>query len=344
MPGPHGIHLRRAMHHASHIEALATQRGERVGIAGVLDDLNRQGKAAQVPGDAVRWGLTWNEQDNDSELWWPQGITTTADASHTEDVRGRSLVMTTWYCKNLPGGGQGSRITLVDLDTLRYRHVLVVLPWWTWRGAPSWRPLHIHAGGVVWAGEHVHLAATRRGLFSCRLDDIVRVPPSEASFGYRYVLPVGLRFRGESHSGEERLRYSFLSLDRSANPPQLIAGEYGQGEMSTRLARFSLDTDSLVLNADTHGRCQPASLDDAGVGHMQGAVTVRGRYYISASRGRRTKGRVYAGQLGELTRHDDALPPGPEDITYWPSMDQLWSLSEYPSRRFVFAMDRSRFD
>ena len=36
------------------------------------------------------------------------------------------------------------------------------------------------------------------------------------------------------------------------------------------------------------------------------------------------------------------LPPGPEDISYWPSRDQLWSLSEYPGRRYVYSMDRRR--
>jgi hypothetical protein len=29
---------------------------------------------------------------------------------------------------------------------------------------------------------------------------------------------------------------------------------------------------------------------------------------------------------------------GPEDLSYWPSRDELWSLSEHPHRRWVFAM------
>ena len=37
------------------------------------------------------------------------------------------------------------------------------------------------------------------------------------------------------------------------------------------------------------------------------------------------------------------MPVGVEDITYWPSTDQLWSLSEYPGHRYVFAMDRAYF-
>ena len=34
--------------------------------------------------------------------------------------------------------------------------------------------------------------------------------------------------------------------------------------------------------------------------------------------------------------------PGPEDIVYWPETDLLWSVSEHPGRRWVFAMNRSR--
>jgi hypothetical protein len=77
---------------------------------------------------------------------------------------------------------------------------------------------------------------------------------------------------------------------------------------------------------------------------MQGAVVVDERYYVTVSRGRARRGHLYAGAPGRLQPHRWALPPGAEDITYWPSTDQLWSLSEYPGRRFVFAMDRSRFD
>ena len=38
------------------------------------------------------------------------------------------------------------------------------------------------------------------------------------------------------------------------------------------------------------------------------------------------------------------LPPGPEDIAYWPDTDRLWSQSEHPGARWVFAVDRSRLD
>ena len=64
---------------------------------------------------------------------------------------------------------------------------------------------------------------------------------------------------------------------------------------------------------------------------------------MTASRGRRRLGqdvrRASRAASGSFPR---ALPVGPEDISYWPSTDLLWSLTEYPGRRFVFAMERAR--
>lgn len=339
-----GVHLRRSREQRDPIASLSASAGPAVGLAGVLDDLNRAATPAHVPGRAPAWGFSWNPQDSSSARWWPQGISSTADADPTGRLHGRQVLVTSWYCKDDGGGRQGSRVTFVDLETLRYRHVLIVRAVTDAAGHPRLEPLHIHAGGAVWAGEHLHLAGTRRGIFSCRLADILRVERGPDSFDHRYVLPVRFAYRAQTDEQTEPLRYSFLSLDRSSSPPQLIAGEYGRGDMSTRIARYPLVENTLLPRAETDGRSRPVVLGSVGLGHMQGAAVVDERYYITVSRGRRRLGHLYVGTPGSLRRHRWALPPGPEDIAYWPASDQLWSLSEHPDRRFVFAMDRSRFD
>ncbi|MGC1207523.1 MAG: hypothetical protein WA880_06150, partial [Ornithinimicrobium sp.] len=75
-----GIHLARSQENADEIAALATRTGQRVGVSGVMADLNREATQKDVPGSAADWGFTWNQQDNESDLWWPQGISTSADA------------------------------------------------------------------------------------------------------------------------------------------------------------------------------------------------------------------------------------------------------------------------
>ncbi len=338
------IHLQRSAERGPPIEALSRRLGARVGIPGVLEGLNRQATHADVPGSAAKHGFTWNDQDRESPLWWPQGISTTADASGTEALNGRSLLVTSWYCKGIRGGRQGSRVTFVDLETLRYRHVLIVEAETNLWGRVRLKPLHIHAGGVVWAGDYLHLAGTRKGIFTARVEDIIRLEPSDKTFDYRYVLPVRFAYSAHSATDVEQLRYSFLSLNRSADPPELIVGEYGRDDMSTRIVRYPMHPQSLLLHRGDDGASRPIFMDSGGVGHMQGVTVVDDRYYVTASRGKTKNGDVYVGQPGDFHTRSGVLPPGPEDITYWPSRDQLFSLSEYPGARFVFAMDRNRFD
>jgi hypothetical protein len=338
------IHLRRTDENVEDIETAVQLFGRRVGIAGVLAHLNRQAARTRVPGRAVEWGFRWNDEDHASERWWPQGITTSADASDTEDIDGRRLLMTSWYSKGARGQNRGSRVTVVDIDTLEYRHVLLVTPERTADGGLELRPLLAHAGGLVWCGPYVHVAGTKRGLFTCLVDDIVRVRSTEQTFGYRYVLPVRFGYDADASEGAERMRYSFLSLDRGADPPQLVAGEYGVGEMTRRLVRYPLDPRTQHLAAHEDGTSRPVWLDERGLGHMQGAAVVRDTYYVTASRGRYRLGKLYVGQPGAFRSFPRSMPVGPEDISYWPSTDLLWSLTEYPGRRFVFSMRRAQFD
>lgn len=358
MTGP-GVHLTRTDENAAEIDALAALLGGRVPMSGVLSDLDRRGRRTWAPGRAVHHAFTFDARDRRDPRWWPQGVTTSADAADDGRVGGRRLVVVAWYAKQLPGdaaGNHGVRITLFDLDSRRYRHVLLVVPQVT-DGVLGLAPLRVHAGGIVWFGDHLHVAATAKGFLTCRMDDLLRVPDEAAgdpgacgidgdrvaSYGYRYVLPVRFAYRAEAEEGHERLRYSFLSLDREATPPELLAGEYATGDRTRRLARFPLDPATTLLATDDDGRATPLDLAD-GVGHMQGVAMARGRHHVTVSRGPWGLGSVYSGTPGRLREHRLATPMGPEDLAYWPETDLLWSVTEHPLRRWIFSMRRSWFD
>lgn len=302
------------------VDAPRTSR-ERVGLAGVLETLDRQAVRVPVPGLAVAWGFTWNEHDRDSPRWWPQGITTSAEAGRAD--LGRAIVVTSAYSREIEGVSSGSRVTFTDLESLRYRNVLLV------EDTPDggWSPLHVHAGGLAWYGEEMYVAGTRRGLYVFRIDDLTRV--ADGPFGYEYVLPVHRRFDAGAEHRLEAMRYSFVSLDVTADVPHLVAGEYGKDAMATRLVRWALDGSSPQVEAVP------------GVGHMQGATVVDGTWYVTSSRGQWGLGSMYVGEPGAFVEHRQALPTGPEDISYWPEQDAFWSLSEYPGRRWVFQVPRS---
>ncbi len=367
-----GVHLERTPDDAARIDALAELLGGRAGLLDVADNLKfraRESLLGKFGGRAVERALTWNEYDRRDPVWWPQGITTSADATVTGRWRGRRLAITTWYAKPQDGRKRGSRLSVLDLDTLRYRHVLLVAPGTDDRGRPQFSPLTIHAGGVVWTGEWIHVAATRRGFISFHVDDVLRVPddnrdptrigvqhtagagPRVTSYGHHYVLPARFSHRAFTDEGHEPLRYSFLSLDRSSTPQHLVAGEYGRGKQTTRLTRYHLDPGTGLPVCDESGRSAPVQTTN-GVAQMQGAVTVGGRLYLSVSRGPFLPGSLLTGTSTgtgtgasrSLRQHWFAQPIGPEDLTYSGVDDRIWAVSEHPRRRWVYSMRRSWFE
>ncbi len=360
-----GVHLERGRDRRAHNDALAAATGGRVGLAGVVADLDRTATLAHGLGPAVSWAFAPDREDTASKRWWPQGITSSADGGPAGVPDGRALVVTTAYSKDLGGQHHGARITVVDVSDparLRYRHVLLVVASVDQAGQVSLSPVRAHAGGIVWRGPVVHVAATGKGLHTFRLDDIVAVGEGPdllgpvpggglAAYGHRYVLPLAMTHTARTAEGTERLRYSFLSLSRdrgpdglSAAPTEILAGEYGRGAQSMRFFRYPVDPSTGLFGCDEAGVSRPHLLHDGGVARMQGAVTVDGRTYVSTSAGLRGRGSLWAGEPGSLTRYARTLPPGPEDLCYWPGRDQLLTVTEYPGRRFVLALDRSRFD
>lgn len=361
VPYVQGVHLQRTDENVREIAALAAVLGEPAGLDGLLGDLKYQARRSRLParllGRAVSDAYTWDDYDQRDELWYPQGISTSADASDTEDIAGRRVLVTTWYSTGKDGVKRGSRVTFIDLETLRYRHVLLVSPVFDKEGELQLRPMNIHAGGIVWAGPYLHIAATKRGFVTARVDDIMRVlgdddHPDElgivgqhvASYGHRYVLPVRFTYKAFTDDGHDQLRYSFMSLDRRSDPPALVAGEYNSGTSPTRIARYQLDPATWQLQTGDDGFSRPLEVDEGGVVRMQGVALAGGRYHVTVSHGPWMPGSIHAGTSGRLKEKRFALPMGPEDLAYWPSTDRLWSLTEHPRRRWIVSMKRSAFD
>jgi hypothetical protein len=351
------VHLVRGRDRGPENDALAAATGGRVGLDGVLGDLNRSARVVPAP-QAASYAFAWEEDDDRSRRWWPQGITSSSDASPEEQYDGRHVLVTTSYSKVIRKLGKGARISVVDVsepERVRYRHVLLVTAVLDDEGRVALRPVNAHAGGIVWNGPYLHVAGTAKGIHTFHVDDVMAVTGTDrpellgplpgggiGGFGHRYVLPSRCVHQAATAEGVEPLRYSFLSLTRENGPAELVAGEYGRGRMTTRLLRLDLGPDGLPT-ADPAGTCRPRLLDPGGVERMQGAVSVEGRLYVTTSNGTRGMGTIWVGQPGALRQFPYATPPGPEDICYRPWGDRLWTVTEYPKRRLVLALDRSHF-
>ncbi|UDY22848.1 hypothetical protein [Nocardioides sp. Kera G14] len=310
---------------ASHLESLG---GGRVGVAGVLSDLGQKARRTLAPGLAVRRAFVWDKHDRSDPTWFPQGVAHSWHTGYADNV-----LVVSWYSNK----GEGSRVTFLDLRTGRYRHVLLVDA--TSRG--RMRPVMVHAGGLVWHGRWLHVAATRQGFLTFRVDDLMHDPTEE--LGYAYVLPLRTIHQATAGEHDEMLRYSFLSLDRTDRVPALVVGEYGRLGKSTRIARFALDEQTGLLVLGPDGQAQAIEVGE-GVPQMQGAVVVDGVYYATVSHGRRTPGEVVVGHPGGGWKSLRwSTPPGPEDLTYHPPTGRFWSVTEHPGRRWVYAMKRRWF-
>lgn len=339
-----GIRLHEGRDLGGYVDRLAEPHGGRVGIDAVLDDLDRKAAVVDVPAEAAEHGFAWDDADQHDRVWWPQGITTSADASDSDDVRGRKVVVVSWYAKRVKGRTLGARLTFVDVTdpaSPRYRHVLLAEPrqhWLTRR--VSVRPVSVHAGGILWYGPSILVADTAGGLRTFEVDDILRV---DGGFnGYDYVLPQRTSYRAINDRGFSPFRFSFVSLDRSGIGHQLIAGEYGPAGTSNRLIRFAFDAERAALAMDG-GTASPLEIVLDGLVRMQGATVVDGTYYISTSRGRKP-GTLWTRRPGEQrVEHRGVLTVGPEDLAYWPQTDMLWNCSEHAGERYVYAMSRSSF-
>jgi len=319
----------------------------RVGLRGVVADTNRTATRTDVPGEAVAEGFTWEPRDVRTDRWWPQGITTSADAYGHEQsagtLDGRSVLLTSWYAHGAFGQLLlGSRITVVDDvdgDAPAYRHVLLVEPV---KIGPVHllRPVRVHAGGIVWYGDHLFVAGSGAGIRVFRLDDITHVRNRVRTRGYRYVLPQATAYAADQDADQQPLTYSFLSLDRGRDVDRLVAGEYGtKGSGSHRLVRYPLDRDTQLLSGDEQGRSVALDLHDSQPDRMQGATLVGDTWVVTASAGEGRPGDLWVGTPGHLRKHRGVLPTGPEDVAHWPQRRQVWSLSEWPRRRWVFGVD-----
>ncbi len=328
------------------VDRLAESLGGRAGIDEVLADLDRNAVVVDIPATAATYGFRWDDADSGDAEWWPQGITTSADASDAEDIRGRKLVVVAWYAKRLKGLTKGVRLSFADVtdeSAPRYRHVLLVEPSRNWLTRKvSMRPVPVHAGGILWYGPSILVADTSGGFRTFQVDDILRVD-GDGWRGYQYVMPQRTSYKAVNDRGFSPFRFSFVSLDRSGPDHQLIAGEYGGTGTKNRLIRFRFDAAKTALAMDD-GVSRPEEIVLDGLTHMQGATVVRGTYYLSTSRGGKTPGTLWVRPPGEEVReYRGVLAIGPEDLTYWPQRDELWNCSEYVQKRYVYSMPLATF-
>ncbi|MBA3510274.1 MAG: hypothetical protein H0T19_09345 [Thermoleophilaceae bacterium] len=287
------------------------QAHPRVGLKGLMGDLNRstQGLRAGDAAPGSAFGYSWEDGDNDVDYWYPQGMT------------GRDGIQAvSWYRKE-NDKDVDVRIAFVGPGKQRYRFALLAEP----AGGTSFNRVPIHAGGIAWAGRYMYVADSDNGFRVFDTSRILRVPDGRLGMAddYRYLLPQVGRYR----SVGAPFIYSAASLDRSnPNRPALVAGEY-RTSGTTRIVRWRL---SPKTNRLARGRATQAYATR--YDQLQGVATRKGRVFVSSSQG--ATGRLYSGKPRRRAK-DRPWGNTPEGLYF--SEGALWSPTELPGKRTVFA-------
>jgi hypothetical protein len=321
-------------------------------VAAVMRDVNRPTRTLGSVVSRVKNvanGHRWAPGDDAVKTWYPQGITTSADATDDGKWGANRIQLVSWYGKGARAAA-GVRISFVQANRLRgarYRHVLVVEPYRHPDGTPDFRAVKVHAGGIAWYGSYLYVADTNHGLRVFDVRRMLRTTSSAkgvvgaagggkyAAAAYRYVLPQVSAYQ-QPAGGD--LVFSFVSVDRGSSPQSLVTGEYRKGKPGGRLVRWPLDppSDRLAGGADVHANgayVMPQT-------NVQGALSAAGRLFLSASAGAKGNGTLTADVPGQPSRAY-AWGYGAEDLTYSPLSGRSYSLTEHPGRRAVYAVPAS---
>jgi len=333
--------------------ALADDLAERAdGYVSLFElDLNRATRPGITDGAADRLrnhafvGFRWNSGDAGTAAWYPQGITGHSDAG---DDAARWLLVS-WYDNGNDAFEKGARVSLINPDHTRYRHLLLVVPF-AEGGATNFTAARtdaggsLHAGGIVWFGDKLYVADTTQGFRVFDLGRVIQLshtddkqlvgvrPDRVDAHGYLYMVPQIARYRLTAESCP--LRFSYVGLDRSEPVPSLVTGEYRSDDHNGRMARWPLDTETGWLVEEPGGSVYPTEAVVAGQTRMQGGLTWEGDYYISSSSQIGNLGRLYRNRPEEESRIT-AWPRGCEDLYYERGADLVWTPTEHPNAREV---------
>jgi len=342
-----------------------------VTMGAVADDANRTPSCDSAPSVTNRTAYyCWNPGDQDTPDWYPQGITTSSDAYEAGTYDGKRINLVSWYDHAEDGIDKGVRISVSNLSASAsappYRHILLVEPSGT-TSAPSYKAVNIHAGGIMWYGNLLYVADTSGGFRVFDLDHLWQVSTGSSSaigrqsdgsyhaFDYKYVLPQTAKFTDSTAGGYAQLQHSSVALDRTSTPDSVIVSEYRTSTdiangAQVRTIRVPIDYTNRYLKPASDGIIKATEAYRVDLESVQGSTAINGEFFYSQSDGTDFADPNSDGDLhtwvapsGSFTRHGNALTVGPEDLSYDPTRDYLWTLGEHPGHRWVYAADASSF-
>ncbi|KAF8069198.1 hypothetical protein FPV67DRAFT_1109888 [Lyophyllum atratum] len=326
-------------------------------VSDVLADTNHVNPTKTVSASNFLRGYSWESvsgyDDENTDKWYPQGITTSADALDTGVYEGKKVILIDWYDHTTEG--KGVRVSFIDRTAsgaASYRNVLLVEPYTDASGNANFKAVPVHGGGIMWYGNTLYVVDTNNGIRVFDLDHIYKVSSGAGigrqsatvyeAFGYAYVIPQSRNYKAAAVT--PAMRWSFISLDRTTTPDSIVVGEYAADSTvpAPRLVRFSIDYTTRLLTT-TSSVATATWAYQVDILRMQGGTSINGKFYLSRSNGLTTRGDLVTWVPGSAAVINSALAPGCEDLSYNHNADELWTLSEHPGSRYFYAVKASAF-
>ncbi|MEU3792627.1 hypothetical protein AB0F07_22955 [Streptomyces fructofermentans] len=235
----------------------------------------------------VAWCWSAAHADDTTPRWWPQGLSTTGTADGGDGaIQGKHAAAVVWHYKTFRTSASGTveandkcrtnnllKLSLVDRDTGRYRHVLLAEPT---EGGADFKPVTGHGGGLVWYANHLYVTDTSNGIRVFDVNKLAKVDTygsgvnafgisggKAGACGYPYVLPQVHYYKQASPPpaggcdsdavggtpDTDSLCYSWLSLDKTGGSPfKLVTGEWFGSATGARVVRYQLNPASAETN------------------------------------------------------------------------------------------------
>lgn len=289
---------------------------------------------------AAMTAYCFEDGDTTTTAWSSQSITTSGEA-YANGLAGTShhVMLTGWHFNTEGDRYNEARVSFIDLDKLNYR--------WAYLVDENLAPIKAHTGGMVWIGDRIYVVAVGNGTVALRVFSTANIVKASVS-GYAYALvQIGTyEYKAGACSMDDDQHtpcLSSISLDRSTTPPSLVTTEYFSDQtMHGRLIRYTTNADFSIG--------APTEAFRSGVANMQGVMSWQGTWWVAHSSA------TYHGQLWRQTTAasevetcttSDPSPAmcwslHPEALSYSPATGLVWSITEYPDTRAVFAVPLDR--
>lgn len=272
----------------------------------------------------VAWCWSSAHADDTTPRWFPQGMSTTGTADGGDGaIQGKHVSAVAWHYKTFKTNSAGDleandgcktnnllKVSFIDRDTGKYRHVLLAEPTSTSSSASNFKFVTGHGGGIVWYANYLYVTDTSNGIRVFDINKLAKVDTygsglnsygvsssgSSSACGYPYVLPEVHYYKQASTPAScspngvngtpdaDALCYSWLSLDKTGGGPfKLVTGEWYGNVAGGRVVRYQLNA--------TSAPAYPGLLN------MSGGKTVIQDAYAASG---------YQGLQGGMTWTDDA--------------------------------------